>query len=125
MPKGKKPIQPTDSSAVSVAVEAFKQELRHQTAILLEDIRSQNKLTAESVSVKVDALAQELRDGLRESRDRDALLESAVRSARTDLNRVETGLKSDIKRVEVKVDRLVPLEERVAALERPGLTSHL
>jgi hypothetical protein len=152
MPKGRKSTKRTE--APTDPVQAMLEELRSQK-VLIEDMRSENRLTAETVNAKVDSLAQKLDDGLRESRERDALLEAAIRNVRTtlkadivrvettlktdivrvettlktdivrvettlkaDIVRVETTLRADIARVEAKVDKLVPLEDRVATLER-------
>jgi phage shock protein A len=48
-------------------------------------------------------------------------LQTEVTSLRTDVNGLQTevtSLRTDVMRIEGKVDKLVPLEDRVAALER-------
>src|SRR5690242_13344114 len=93
MARGKKPSTPATASAVSR--DEIRDALLAQKA-LIEEMRSENRLTAESVGAKVDTLAQQLDEGLREARERDAMLERAIRDVRI-------SLKADIDRVETKV----------------------
>ncbi len=79
--------------------------------VILERIEAHDRMTIEAVNSRSDALERKIDAELRESRERDSLLEAAIRSLRADL-------KSDVARVEAKVDKLVPLEERVTTLER-------
>ncbi|MCM2258606.1 MAG: hypothetical protein NDJ94_23490 [Vicinamibacteria bacterium] len=107
--------------------------------MILEEMRSQNRLTIEAVEAtrvvlegRLDRIERESRDrdgllGLaigelrttmerndRESRDRDNGLELALRETRVDLRVVQAqGLE-----LSAKVDALTRIESRVAALER-------
>jgi chromosome segregation ATPase len=95
-------------------------ELRSQK-VLIEAMRSENRLTAESAGARADSLEQELREQGVASRDRDAMLEDAIRDLRK-------SLKADIARVDAKVDRvdakvgtveakLVAVDAKVATLD--------
>jgi hypothetical protein len=64
-----------------------------------EEIKAQNRMTIEAVETARQILQAQIEKGDRESRQRDAALQAAIRG-------------------EIKVDTLVPLEGRVSAIER-------
>ena len=82
--------------------------------VIIEKIESENRLTIEAVETARHTLEERLDRVDRESRERDADLATATRGLRGDIERIDTRLQN----VETKVDTLVPLEGRVAALER-------
>jgi hypothetical protein len=79
--------------------------------VILEEIKSQNRATIEAVESRADALERKIDDGMRESRERDAMLAAAIQSLRVDL-------KTDIAHADARIDKIGMLDERVAALER-------
>lgn len=78
---------------------------------LIEDMHAQNRAVMEQAELNRTRIEARIDQADRESRHRDSFLEAA-------LNSVRVELKADIARVEAKVDRLAPLEDRVTALER-------
>ena len=82
--------------------------------VILEEIRSQNRATLEQGLTTRQVLEQRIDEVERRGEERSLVLEAAIRSVAADV----AGIKVDLTRVEAKVDRLVPLEERVLALER-------
>lgn len=84
--------------------------------IILERIEAQNHTTLEAVHTSHHRLADQMREFKEQVNARFETLETVVRSHSVEIR----SLKTDVARVETKVDKLVPLEERVAALERRG-----
>lgn len=96
--------------------------------VILEGIHSDNRATIEAVHATRKALEERIDRSDRESRDRDAVLEAAIRGNSSDIRGLRNdvdGLKTTVgaldgrlARVENKVDTLITFEERLAALER-------
>lgn len=114
----------------------------HEVMVLLEEIRSQNRATIETVEARYGELRREMHAFRDEFRTELSLIRNVVqghtgdiRDLRTDvrevksgLARVETGLaavegkaggiETRVGKMDTKVDKLVGLDERVTALER-------
>jgi uncharacterized protein involved in exopolysaccharide biosynthesis len=113
MPAKKRPSQPPDKRGDPL--ETVLHALQSQKA-LIEERRSENRLTLEAVHTTHHRLGEQLEDVKREMRQRLDVLETVARTHSGDIR----SLKTDVARVEAKVDKLVPLEDRVVALERRG-----
>ena len=102
---------------------------------LIEEMRAENRLTAESVGVTIGQLETRMYGHFDQIGSRLNALERLGRAHSDDVARIETKvahietkvahietdvaeLKTHAARIEAKVDKLAPLEERVAALER-------
>ena len=94
-------------------LRAQRDEIRSHS-VILEDMRSQNRITIEAVEAFRQALEERIDRMDQESRSRDAILELAIR----DLKITVQQNTLDIRDLAGKVDALVRLEDRVAALER-------
>jgi hypothetical protein len=89
--------------------------------VILEEIRSQNRATIESVEASRAALEQRIERLERDTSARDGVLEMAVRELKVTVqqNGIDIrGLQGDVRGLAAKVDTLVQLEERVTALEK-------
>jgi hypothetical protein len=96
--------------------------------VILEDIRSQNRATIEAVEAAREALEAKIDMVDRNSQARDAVLEAAVRQNSADIRRNSEDIRrnsedilknsEDLRDVTTRVDALVPLDQRVSALER-------
>lgn len=82
--------------------------------VILEDIRSQNRLTIETVEARHDEMRRELQNFRGEVRADMSVLRTIVQGQSIDIRDLKTGLA----RVETKVDQLGSIEARVATLER-------
>jgi hypothetical protein len=88
---------------------------------LLEEMRSQNSTTIEAVEVFRAALEQRIERLDQDTRARDGLLELAIRDLRVSVQQNSLDIHQnslEIRDVAGKVETLVRLEERVAAIER-------
>jgi hypothetical protein len=106
MPAKKRPPQPPDRPGDPL--ETVLHALQSQKA-LIEEMRSENRITLEAVHTTHHRLGEQIRE-LREQSD--ARFDVTIAALR--------DLRARVGSIEAKVDKLVPLEERVAALERHG-----
>jgi chromosome segregation ATPase len=83
-------------------------------SVLLEDMRSQNRITIEAVEATRRALTERIDRLDEDTRARDAVLELAIRELRATVQENTT----DIRALAHIPERLTHLEERVAAIER-------
>jgi DNA repair ATPase RecN len=89
--------------------------------VIIEEIRSQNRVTIEAVQGTRTELKQEIAELREDTTARFQTLESAVRALRKDVHNVADKVEqngADIRRLDEKVDNLSGLEARVSALER-------
>ena len=123
MPKGKKPSLQNVLDEVRVNQEQIRGH-----GVILEDIRSQNRATIEAVEATRAALEERIDRVDRDSRERDLVLEAAVRDLRktveqnsADIRQNSTDIQqnsADIRSLSVRVEALGPLDQRISVLER-------
>jgi len=109
------------------SLEAILTEMRGH-GIILEEMRSQNRATIEAVEASRGALEEKIDRADRESRERDAVLESAVRGLRKSVEKNSTDIRrngddigkngEDIRSLAARVEVLGPLDQRISRLER-------
>jgi hypothetical protein len=119
MPTKKQPPEPP----WQVILERIESQNRRFDAhqVILEDMRSQNRATIEAVEATHQALEERIGRLQRETRQRDAMLEMAVRELRINVqqNGADIGqLLGDVHGLTAKVEAIARIEERVAALEK-------
>src|SRR6266540_1939005 len=103
-------------------------DLVHGQGIILEEIRSQNRVTIEAIEATRVALEAKIDQVDRNSKARDSVLEAAVRQNSADIKANGTDLRKnsdhtrknseDIRVLTVRVEALGPLDHRVSAIER-------
>ncbi|HEY8148603.1 MAG TPA: hypothetical protein VIK51_06835 [Vicinamibacteria bacterium] len=89
--------------------------------VILEDIRSQNRATIEAVEATRAALEERIDRVDRESRERDLVLEAAVRDLRKTVEQNSADIRqnsTDIRSLDARVEALGPLDQRISVLER-------
>lgn len=89
--------------------------------VILEEIRSQNRLTIEAVETSRASLEERINRLEQESRSRGSMLEMAIRELRLTVQQLQGDVKSvqgDVHILTAKVEALAHLDERVAALEK-------
>jgi hypothetical protein len=86
--------------------------------VVLEEIRAQNRATIEAVEATRVALEEKIDRVDRDSRERDAVLEAAVRQNSRDIRQNS----DDVRTLSARVEALGSLDQRISALERrvPG-----
>jgi hypothetical protein len=84
--------------------------------VILEEIRSQNVATMEAVEARHEEMRREVQNFRGEMHTDVSVLRTVVQGLAVDVRDLKAGLG----RVESKVDKLLPLEERVTKLERRG-----
>jgi len=123
MPKGKNP----SLRNVLDEVRAGQEQIRGH-GVILEDIRSQNRATIEAVEATRAALEEKIDRVDRESRERDLVLEAAVRDLRKTVEQNSADIRqntadirqnsAEIRSLGARVEALGPLDQRISALER-------
>jgi hypothetical protein len=89
-------------------------DLVHGQGIILEEIRSQNRVTIEAIEATRVALEATIDQVDRDKKARDSVLEAAVRQNSGDIRTNS----EDLRVLTAHVDALGPLDHRVSAIER-------
>lgn len=104
---------PSKKRTPEPSLQMIVDEMRSHS-VILEDMRSQNRMTIEAVEASRLVLEQRIERLDQETRARDASLELAVRNLHVSVQQNTV----DIRDLSGKVEALARLEERVSALER-------